>query len=302
MYSLSQSYFVNERKIDEEYKISQAMGQRSGVTFEQFQRAVQLWDMKNLPTNHSVFELDRNYFLQKNIPANQKELPFCFVVPSYNNAGNDRYKKSLNSILMQEYSNYHIVYVDDHSTDGTLDKAAQFLKEMQFPAERATLLRNEKNMKATYSNMRGSKECKSGEIMVSLDGDDELLGRYVLKMINAKYHEGDYWLVYTNFIQSTLKFGNSKPVPKDFYNGPRRRLHIIGPVRTWYVDLYWKIKEEDHKTFAGEYFPALSDDVEQFPLLEMAGPKHVFYMTEICLLYNRYSNNDDTHLYGIMLQ
>ena len=74
-------------------------------------------------------------------------------------------------------------------------------------------------MKATYSNMRGSKECKSGEIMVSLDGDDELLGRYVLKMINAKYQEGDYWLVYTSFIQSTLRFGKSKRVSKNFFGG-----------------------------------------------------------------------------------
>ena len=74
-------------------------------------------------------------------------------------------------------------------------------------------------MKATYSNMRGSKECKSGEIMVSLDGDDELLGRYVLKMINAKYQEGDYWLVYTSFIQSTLRFGKSKRVSKKFFGG-----------------------------------------------------------------------------------
>ena len=86
--------------------------------------------MKSLPLNHSIYQLDRNYFLQKNIPEDQKELPFCFVIPSYNNAGNDRYKKSLNSILMQEYSNYHIVYVDDHSTDGTLDKAKQFLEDM----------------------------------------------------------------------------------------------------------------------------------------------------------------------------
>ena len=160
-------------------------------------------------------------------------------------------------------------------------------------------------MKATYSNIRGSKECKSGEIMVSLDGDDELLGRYVLKMINAKYQEGDYWLVYTSFIQSTLRFGKSKRVSKNFLEGARKIEHIIGPVRTWYVDLYWKIKEEDHKTSKGEYFPMISDEVEQFPLLEMAGLSHTFYMKEICLFYNRYENNGDQNYergYGMELQ
>jgi glycosyltransferase involved in cell wall biosynthesis len=43
------------------------------------------------------------------------------VVPSYNNAANNRHVNNMNSILMQEYSNYHIVFIDDASTDSTSD-------------------------------------------------------------------------------------------------------------------------------------------------------------------------------------
>lgn len=43
----------------------------------------------------------------------------CVVVPSYNNIPNNRYKKILNTIYYQNYSNYHIVFIDDCSTDAT---------------------------------------------------------------------------------------------------------------------------------------------------------------------------------------
>lgn len=43
------------------------------------------------------------------------ELPFCVVIPSYNNVKNNRYIHNLNSILQQDYSNYRIVFIDDAS-------------------------------------------------------------------------------------------------------------------------------------------------------------------------------------------
>lgn len=40
-------------------------------------------------------------------------------MPSYNNAVKNRYMDNINSILQQEYSNYHIIFIDDYSDDGT---------------------------------------------------------------------------------------------------------------------------------------------------------------------------------------
>jgi glycosyltransferase involved in cell wall biosynthesis len=44
------------------------------------------------------------------------------VVPSFNNTADDRYINNMNSILMQEYKNYHIVFIDDASPDGLGEK------------------------------------------------------------------------------------------------------------------------------------------------------------------------------------
>lgn len=41
------------------------------------------------------------------------------MVPTYNNAAQDRYRHNLNSILQQQYTNYHVVIMEDASTDGT---------------------------------------------------------------------------------------------------------------------------------------------------------------------------------------
>ncbi len=59
-----------------------------------------------------------------------EHLPFCIVIPSFNNAKNNLYKKNLNSILQQEYMNYHVVYLDDKSDDDSTLHAINYLKKI----------------------------------------------------------------------------------------------------------------------------------------------------------------------------
>lgn len=47
------------------------------------------------------------------------QLPFCIVTPSYNNVNSKLYLRNLDSLFMQNYDNYHIVYIDDASPDKT---------------------------------------------------------------------------------------------------------------------------------------------------------------------------------------
>lgn len=50
-----------------------------------------------------------------------KQLPICVVVPTWNNAKKYRYHHNLHSIMNQDYQNYKIVVIDDASSDGTGD-------------------------------------------------------------------------------------------------------------------------------------------------------------------------------------
>jgi glycosyltransferase involved in cell wall biosynthesis len=66
------------------------------------------------------------------------------VIPTYNNAENDRYLKNIRSVVMQNYSNYHVIVIDDASTDGTGTLILSFLREQQvLPKERYEIIRNE---------------------------------------------------------------------------------------------------------------------------------------------------------------
>ncbi len=53
-----------------------------------------------------------------------EQIGMCIFVHSFNNAQNRLYLRNLDSIFQQNYQNYHLVYVNDASTDETEDLVA----------------------------------------------------------------------------------------------------------------------------------------------------------------------------------
>jgi len=45
-------------------------------------------------------------------------------------------------VLIQNYTNYHIVFLDDVSDDNTLEQSMEYLKKAGFPNDRITFVRN----------------------------------------------------------------------------------------------------------------------------------------------------------------
>jgi glycosyltransferase involved in cell wall biosynthesis len=65
------------------------------------------------------------------------------VIPTYNNVKNDRYLKNIRSVIMQNYTNFHTVIIDDASTDGTGGLILSFLRSQSvLPKERYEIIRN----------------------------------------------------------------------------------------------------------------------------------------------------------------
>lgn len=101
------------------------------------------------------------------------EKPLCVFIPSHNNMQDNRYQRVIDSILQQEYSNYHIVFVDDYSDDGTLINTMRYLDKLGFPQDRVTYIQNLQKNYATYNIVNGAfNYCKADDIMVLVDGDD----------------------------------------------------------------------------------------------------------------------------------
>ena len=162
------------------------------------------------------------------------EMPLCITVPSYNNVKQNRYKKAMLSILNQNYSNYRIVFLDDYSNDGTLEKTKQFLEQKNFPKDRVTFVHNLERRYATYNIVHAAHSyCKEDEIQMMLDGDDRYIGNQVFKFFNAVYqNQRNLWVAYSTYISSFYTYGQSYPIkPFQLDNpvtGGRKIGHYIG--------------------------------------------------------------------------
>lgn len=128
------------------------------------------------------------------------EKRMCVVVPSFNNARQFRVELNLNSIFSQNYTNYHVVIVDDASTDATVALIQKYLSFYRIPPTKALLLVNSSPKKALENIYSSAMEhCGQEEVVVVVDGDDELIGFNVLQVLNAAYTTSDAGFLYSNF-------------------------------------------------------------------------------------------------------
>lgn len=135
-------------------------------------------------------------------------------------------------------------------------------------------------MFATYSIVNSAFNfCKSGEVQLLVDGDDELIGKQAFSMINNLYTKSrllneEKWIVYSNFKSNLYNYGTSQRlesmdlVVKD---GKRIRKHVIGPIRTWRVELVQSIPLAYHQNKTGHWLDTLYDDAIQHSLIELSG-------------------------------
>ena len=108
----------------------------------------------------------------------------------------------MNSILMQEYSNYHIVFIDDASTDSTSEDIIDLMNsQKKLHPSKYLLIKNSQQMKAMHNlRVAANTYCQPQDIFIVVDGDDELIGRQVFKLFNAMFQSTGAWFVYSNFL------------------------------------------------------------------------------------------------------
>lgn len=94
--------------------------------------------------------------------------------------------------------------------------------------------------------------------MTIIDGDDYLIGRQVFKVINAQYQTKNLLALYTNHLRIHepiyLKVGTCIDYPQRVHATRSYRRYSVFPashLRTFYVDLYWRIKIRDLKDIKG---------------------------------------------------
>jgi len=208
------------------------------------------------------------------------EKRIVIVTASYKNA--EWHKWNLDSVFDQQYQNWHLIYVDDCSPDGTGELVRAYVKERGFE-DKVTVICNKVRRKAMANLYTAIYLCAPTDIVAILDGDDRLAFNDVLKVVNCMYSSPDIWLTYGQYKEyPSGAIGFCKDYPQSVVDNNAFRNHPDGPshLRTFYAGLFQKIKTSD-LLLDGDFFPMTYDLAMMLPMLEMVGEHFRFSPTPL---------------------
>jgi len=207
------------------------------------------------------------------------------ITASYKNA--EWYQWNLNSVFNQDYKNWHLVYVDDCSPDGTGELVEAYVKECGFQ-NKVTVIRNKHRCGAMSNQYFAIHQfCKPTDIVIILDGDDWLAHAGVFSYVDDVYADGNTWLTYGQFREyPSGSLGFCCPMPAEIVANNAFREFGFPPshLRTFYAGLFQKIRIED-LTHEGAFFSMCADIAAMFPMIEMACD-HFKFIPDVLLGYN----------------
>ncbi len=225
-----------------------------------------------------------DHFFRGKIGFPSSEKPFVILIPSYNN---EKYcLGNIKSALKQNYKNYRIIFINDCSTDKTLEivKKYSYKKKLQIidnPKRELAL--------ANYYNTI-HQHVRDEEIIISLDGDDRLAHPEVLNHLNRIYSQSkqQIWLTYGQFVEErSQRKGFAAPIPKNVIGANKFRsyAHLPTHLRTFYA---WLFKQIDVKDLQrdGEFYTMSWDTACMLPMIEMASLNHFAFIPDILYIYN----------------
>jgi len=235
------------------------------------------------------------------------ERKIIVVIPSYNNK--EWFELNLGSVFAQKYSNYHVIYIDDCSPDGTGQLVEKYIKQMG-QEHRVTLIQNKTRLRALANTYIALQMCDDDAIVMTYDGDDWFAHDQVFSMYNQIYSDSNIWITYGQFKNwPTGELGYCAPVSDEIVQKQwyRRKWWKPGQLRTFYGWLFKQVKLEDFifegPYWQGYYFPANADLAYAYPMMEMAGFHFKFvedpiYIRNVQTPLNDFKANKEVQILG----
>jgi glycosyltransferase involved in cell wall biosynthesis len=202
------------------------------------------------------------------------------VISTFWNAEN-LVSKSIKSLKDQNYTNFVAYYIDDLSTDNSYNEA---LNEIGSD-NRFHLIKNTEKKYKTKNFVDVIKENSRidwDDVIVELDGDDQLIDNFVLGLINKIYDNQNIWICGSRWVDQygkSMNYGEAKP--ELARSTPWNFSHL----RTFRAFLFRQIQDH-HLKYDGEYFKAACDLGYGMPMLEMSGNEHYYFLDQVTYIYN----------------
>ena len=279
-------------------------------------KAIKSIDSENINTLIKIADNIYKYYVSDNMlclndvfKSIDEKNNFVFIVPSYNNI--DNYKLNLDSIKNQIYPGYQmrIIYINDSSDDGTSDAVIKFIKDNLLENCVTYITMNmcaNKRQRQGMARFLGYHKSFDDEICINLDGDDWLYDEFVLDTLDTFYKSHDIMVTYGSYyvydshntsegkhmgMTYNNKLINIRQYPDTIKNNRLFKTYdwIAGHLRTGYALLFKSIELRHFMGPDGFFFRMGSDQGEMFPVLEMAGSKHLNIMKPM-LIYNKHNS------------
>jgi glycosyltransferase involved in cell wall biosynthesis len=204
-----------------------------------------------------------------------------FIVPFHSSA--PWIGRCLESIQNQSRCHWTCHLADDCSSDGSAQIACEFVRQdsrFVFSVNSSRLYQC-----GSYQRILGDPDFRGSDICISLDADDYLPDDQVLARILDAYSDDQTWLTWGNHIWTDGSPGICGPL--DDTSEIRKVSWRTSHLRTWRLFLWWKIRPEDFLGPDGEPLRVAGDVASMFPMVEMAGDRHVKFLDSINYVYNR---------------
>ena len=242
--------------------------------------------MKNHVKNQKTFFY--NKCLKQDLPhkSQPEKIKFHFIVPGYNVS--DWIDKCVTSIKRQNYENYSVTYIDDVSTDNTVN----IYETLVGNNKKFQIIKNDKKNYALKNISNAIQTIKLGQddVVIVLDADDWLSSPDVLSYLNWFYQESDCWMTYGSYMY--YPFGDPGVEPSEYPkkviqdNTYREDQWRATHLRTFKKKLWDKIDQQDFIDVDGEYYKMAYDQAMMLPMLEMSRTR-AKYIPEVLHVYNR---------------
>ena len=122
--------------------------------------------------------------------------------------------------------------------------------------------------------------------MITVDGDDWLYDINVLNYLDKVYQDEEIYMTYGQYEPLSKSYSDyCKPIP-DIRTYRRSGEWLASHLRTVKRKLFDKINKDDLKQKDGDYYKCAGDTAYMYPIIEMAGKKHMKFIDKILYVYN----------------
>lgn len=132
----------------------------------------------------------------------EKEVPICIFSSGFNSFTNNHHKSFFESIQQLNYTNFHVVFVDDYSNDMDAYQIYKYLNDTNSKVKNnIKIIKNLQHLGNLANEHIWIKEfCNPKDIVVIVDSEDKLIGSQVLQVLNSVYSDPEIWFVYSNYL------------------------------------------------------------------------------------------------------